>query len=686
MNKRKSGCTSASALAVRKARRAVSLLTVILLIAAGGSAWAQSNPSTCTKTGPALLLTELRDLDHDGVGETPIQGSKIDGETIYYQASLFVSTATGQCAYEGGTLCIDTPGASGCVDVTPAAGIPLLCDNDVACNPDGVAAIDSKQISYVVNHLDFEVGGLCDQQVRAVAQYRNGTSHFGNGVFPVNADTPICNPVLFCGDSIIGNTPGETCDPPGQPGGANGNTCRGNCTVCGDNHLDAGEQCDDGNTNNTDGCTNTCELPKCGDGILGNTPGETCEPPGTPAGAHNNPCRGDCTVCGDSVVNDGEQCDDGNTNNTDTCANNCTITARCGDSIVGNTPGETCDPPGTPAGANGNTCRGNCTVCGDGHLDSGEDCDDGNSNNTDTCANDCTVPPRCGDGILGNTPGETCEPPGSVPEGGDNTCRNNCTYCGDNHLDAGEGCDDGNQADGDGCSSSCTPEASAICRTPGFWGTHAYANPKKKGSQNITQAVIDAGGGCLNVCGETITDTFKNSADSAIEAICISIKGDSRLQLARQLTAAALNCVITGGGSDCAGTPLYSQVYGTCNALCADSASSQSDVTSCIGQLDCLNNGGIPLANGICQKGVCAGNQEPCSGSCSDASECLPLPGNCHSQPLVNPDLGLSFDPPGPAGSEGLCSDANGNACKVLQPGEMKCSSGNISSSPETCQ
>src|SRR5262245_59764317 len=117
--------------------RGISLLTVGCLVA-GGSAWAQSNPSTCTKTGPALLLTELRDLNNDGVGETPITGSKLAGETIYYQASLFIATATGQCAYEGGTLCIDPPGATGCTDVTPLSGIPLLCDNDAVCDPDGV--------------------------------------------------------------------------------------------------------------------------------------------------------------------------------------------------------------------------------------------------------------------------------------------------------------------------------------------------------------------------------------------------------------------------------------------------------------------------------------------------------------------------------------------------------------------
>ena len=220
------------------------ILAAGVLVAGGSSGWAQSNPSTCTKTNSALLLTELRDLDQNGIGETPITGSKVDGETIYYQASLFVSTATGQCAYEGGTICIDMPGASGCVDVTPVDGIPLLCDNDAACNPDGVPAVDSKQIAYVVNHHDFDTSGLCAGRIRAVAQYRNGISHYGGGV-PVIADTTICNPVLFCGDGIV-NTPDE--------------------------------ECDDGNATPGDGCSATCNQEAlCGDGRCGATEShDTC--------------------------------------------------------------------------------------------------------------------------------------------------------------------------------------------------------------------------------------------------------------------------------------------------------------------------------------------------------------------------------------------------------------------------
>lgn len=44
--------------------------------------------------------------------------------------------------------------------------------------------------------------------------------------------------------------------------------------LCGDNSLDDGEACDDGNTNNADGCEANCSLPACENGIV--DPGEVC--------------------------------------------------------------------------------------------------------------------------------------------------------------------------------------------------------------------------------------------------------------------------------------------------------------------------------------------------------------------------------------------------------------------------
>ncbi|MDE0883266.1 MAG: hypothetical protein OSB21_11770, partial [Myxococcota bacterium] len=36
---------------------------------------------------------------------------------------------------------------------------------------------------------------------------------------------------------------------------------------CGNDHIEIGEACDDGNDNNSDACTNACEIGGCGDGV-----------------------------------------------------------------------------------------------------------------------------------------------------------------------------------------------------------------------------------------------------------------------------------------------------------------------------------------------------------------------------------------------------------------------------------
>lgn len=58
-----------------------------------------------------------------------------------------------------------------------------------------------------------------------------------------------------CGDGFVNSATGETCEPPGTM------TCDAACHVvaaCGDGVRSAGEQCDDGNTINLDGCRSDC--------------------------------------------------------------------------------------------------------------------------------------------------------------------------------------------------------------------------------------------------------------------------------------------------------------------------------------------------------------------------------------------------------------------------------------------
>jgi cysteine-rich repeat protein len=81
----------------------------------------------------------------------------------------------------------------------------------------------------------------------------------------------------------------------------------------------------------------------------------------------------------------------------------------------------------------GDGCEANCTVtpadpeCGNGVMEMGEACDDGNMAGDDGCEPDCTVTPEA--------------PP---------------VICGDGMMGEGEECDDGNSESGDGCEADCT--------------------------------------------------------------------------------------------------------------------------------------------------------------------------------------------------------------------------------------
>src|SRR2546426_8327548 len=111
-----------------QARRAAStaFLVGLMILGGAGRGWAHKAPPNCSKTGPSLLLGEFFDTDGDGVGETPVNRAKIDGDVVCYQATLaFTILPPTQCAYFGGAVCIDPPGAQGCTDVTPAGGIPI---------------------------------------------------------------------------------------------------------------------------------------------------------------------------------------------------------------------------------------------------------------------------------------------------------------------------------------------------------------------------------------------------------------------------------------------------------------------------------------------------------------------------------------------------------------------------------
>jgi len=80
------------------------------------------------------------------------------------------------------------------------------------------------------------------------------------------------------------------------------------------------------------------------------------------------------TACGDGIVEDGEECDNGvldAISSGSSCRPDCRW-ARCGDGVVD--PGEECDDGGGN-GQPGDSCSANCTreICGNGVCEPGED-------------------------------------------------------------------------------------------------------------------------------------------------------------------------------------------------------------------------------------------------------------------------------------------------------------------------
>jgi MYXO-CTERM domain-containing protein len=136
-------------------------------------------------------------------------------------------------------------------------------------------------------------------------------------------------------------------------------------SACGNGQRVIGEECDDGDADDGDGCSSECLVEE----------GWACI---EPAGGAS-----ECTPgCGDGLIDvaAGEECDEGIDNDDtapDACRDSCRI-AHCGDTVVDT--GEECDL-GEVANASrtSNGCRPDCRMafCGDGLLDDGEYCDEG---------------------------------------------------------------------------------------------------------------------------------------------------------------------------------------------------------------------------------------------------------------------------------------------------------------------
>ena len=201
------------------------------------------------------------------------------------------------------------------------------------------------------------------------------------------------NPYLgVCGNGVVEPDHGEACDD--GPENADEGACTRACELarCGDGLLQTGEACDLGDQNAEDAiCTPKCELARCGDGYL-QADVEHCDEGAFNKAVHDGKggCSTECRVlprCGDSVVEPPlETCDDGNIDPGDGCSPLCQKNI-CGDGVLD--PGEECDDGNQ---SNADACLTTCIAasCGDGLLYQGfEECDDGNQEPADGCDDAC---------------------------------------------------------------------------------------------------------------------------------------------------------------------------------------------------------------------------------------------------------------------------------------------------------
>lgn len=256
---------------------------------------------------------------------------------------------------------------------------------------------------------------------------------------------------------------------------------------------------------------------------------------------------------------------------------------ECGNGIV--EAGEACDDGNAD---NTDDCLVGCVAptCGDKFVQFGEEeCDDGNTVDGDDCTNACELA-VCGDGVL-HAPQEQCDdgPANSdIVYGG---CSKKCQLgprCGDGVINGPEGCDDLNTDATDGCLVGCIEATSCrqiLAVTPDAKSGQYRIWPKDLNG-NIDASVwcdMDSDGGgytFLKVDVQTMGASDKGAV--AAEALCkvygmhlLAPRTQAHL-LAAYAFATTENLKPVGGGTKSAGNEYMSilSIYpGTTGATCA---------------------------------------------------------------------------------------------------------------------
>ena len=258
----------------------------------------------------------------------------------------------------------------------------------------------------------------------------------------------------------------------------------------------------------------------------------------------------------------------------------------------GGSGGQTTTSSATTTQTGGGGSGGSMAECGNGAVESDEDCDDGNTGAADGCAADCKAVDD-----------------GYVCVGEPSAC---ATVCGDGVIAGAETCDDSNAAAGDGCSDACAVETGYLCvGAPSVCGA-ICGDGLIVGGETCDDGNIAGNDGCSPTC--TIQTGYTCTGQPSV---CATVCGDGLIVGAETCddgnAAPEDGCSATcqpETGYLCSGMP------SACNPICADGL--------IVGNETCDDANLIPGdgCSGACltETGwTCAGQPSACSEICGDA-------------------------------------------------------------------
>lgn len=257
--------------------------------------------------------------------------------------------------------------------------VPQGCISTLFCPYDGSKKMYCKKPVYAADgKTEACPGGPCMEMPCSDMQKATGNC----------PNLPLCTDCSKCiHDNNVNTCRGKVQDCLESCSKNNGLTC-----TCGNWKIDPGEDCDDGNMKNGDGCSATCKNTNvCGDAKVG--PGEECDDGNKDNfDKCDNGCKNGAGICGDGIKDFDEKCDDGPKNSYpgSKCSALCQL--LCGNGLLDKDAGEECDT-GKNLGWDGcnKECKKQAPVCGNAHIEKGETCDDGNTKGGDNCSSTCQL-------------------------------------------------------------------------------------------------------------------------------------------------------------------------------------------------------------------------------------------------------------------------------------------------------